>query len=106
MKQEKSVQLFEKAKTLMPGGVNSPVRAFRSVGGTPIFIKKGKGAHIWDEDENEYVDYCCSWGPLILGHANKQVEEAIINTVKNGTSFGAPTALENQLAELLISHHS
>lgn len=102
----KSTELYEKAKTLMPGGVNSPVRAFKSVGGTPIFVKKGKGAHIWDEDNNEYIDYCCSWGPLILGHANPQIEEAIIDTVKNGTSFGAPTALENILADLIISHHS
>ncbi|MDB5226473.1 MAG: glutamate-semialdehyde -aminomutase [Bacteroidota bacterium] len=89
----------------MPGGVNSPVRAFRSVGGTPVFMKRGKGAVIIDEDDNEYVDYCCSWGPLILGHANDKVEKAIIDTVKNGASFGAPTALENQLAELIISNH-
>ncbi|MFN8237583.1 MAG: glutamate-1-semialdehyde 2,1-aminomutase [Chitinophagales bacterium] len=106
MKQDISQQLFEKAKTLMPGGVNSPVRAFKSVGGTPVFMKKGKGAHVWDEDGNEYIDFCCSWGPLILGHANEQIENAIIATVKNGTSFGTPTALENQLAELIISHHS
>ncbi len=106
MKQDNSVQLFEKAKSLMPGGVNSPVRAFKSVGGTPVFMKKGKGAHVWDVDGNEFIDYCCSWGPLILGHANENIEEAIIETVKNGTSFGAPTALENQLAELIISHHS
>lgn len=90
----------------MPGGVNSPVRAFKSVGGTPVFMKKGKGAHVWDEDGNEFIDYCCSWGPLILGHANDAVEQAIIETVKNGASFGTPTALENQLAELIISNHS
>ncbi|HQG39230.1 MAG TPA: glutamate-1-semialdehyde 2,1-aminomutase, partial [Chitinophagales bacterium] len=106
MKNINSQQLFETAKTLMPGGVNSPVRAFRSVGGTPVFMKKGKGAHIWDEDGNEYIDFCCSWGPLILGHADEHVEEAIISTVKNGTSFGAPTALENQLAALIISNHT
>ena len=100
-----SALLFEKAKKLMPGGVNSPVRAFKSVGGTPIFIKKGKGAHIWDEDDNEYIDFCGSWGPLILGHANEKVEQAIVSTLKNGTSFGAPTALENELAELIISNH-
>lgn len=105
MKQDKSLQLFETAKTLMPGGVNSPVRAFKSVGGTPVFIKKGNGSHIWDEDGNEYIDYCCSWGPLILGHANNSVEAAIVETVKNGTSFGAPTALENELANLIISNH-
>ena len=106
MKQDNSQKLFEVAKTLMPGGVNSPVRAFRSVGGTPVFIKKGKGAYITDEDDNQYIDFCCSWGPLILGHANENVENAIINTVKNGTSFGAPTALENQLADLIISNHA
>ncbi len=106
MKQDKSIQLFEKAKTLMPGGVNSPVRAFKSVGGTPVFMKRGKGAYIIDEDDNEFIDHCCSWGPLILGHANEKTENAIIETVKNGTSFGAPTALENELAELIISNHS
>ncbi|MFN8262512.1 MAG: glutamate-1-semialdehyde 2,1-aminomutase [Chitinophagales bacterium] len=106
MKKDISNQLFEKAKTLMPGGVNSPVRAFRSVGGTPVFMKKGKGAYITDEDGNEFIDYCCSWGPLILGHANENTEQAIIETLKNGTSFGAPTALENELAELIISNHS
>ena len=106
MKQDISNQLFEKAKTLMPGGVNSPVRAFRSVGGTPVFMKKGKGAYITDEDGNEFIDYCCSWGPLILGHANENTEQAIIETLKNGTSFGAPTALENELADLIISNHS
>ena len=106
MKQDNSIKLFEKAKTLMPGGVNSPVRAFKSVGGTPVFMKRGKGAYITDEDDNQYIDYCCSWGPLILGHANENTEKAIIETVKNGTSFGAPTALENQLADLIISNHS
>lgn len=105
MKREQSEQLFEKAKTLMPGGVNSPVRAFRSVKGSPLFIKKGKGSRIWDEDGNEFVDFCGSWGPLILGHAPDHVVKAIQTTVENGSSFGAPTALENQLAELIISNH-
>ena len=105
MQNENSKLLFEQAKSLMPGGVNSPVRAFQSVGGTPVFIKKGKGAKIWDEDGNEYIDFCCSWGPLILGHANEKIEHAIIETVKNGTSFGAPTALENELAACIISNH-
>ncbi|MBX7226519.1 MAG: glutamate-1-semialdehyde 2,1-aminomutase [Chitinophagales bacterium] len=100
-----SEQLFEKAKQLMPGGVNSPVRAFRSVYGTPIFFKNGKGCHVTDEDGNKYIDFCCSWGPLILGHADPDVEEAIIAAVRNGTSFGAPTALENQLAALIIDNH-
>lgn len=105
MKQDKSIALFEKAKKYFPGGVNSPVRAFRSVGGTPLFIDKGKGSHIWDADGNEYIDYCGSWGPLILGHANPNVVEAIKNTVEKGSSFGAPTALENELAELILSNN-
>jgi glutamate-1-semialdehyde 2,1-aminomutase len=105
MIRSKSAELFEKAKTLFPGGVNSPVRAFKAVGGTPLFIKKGKGAKIWDEDGNEFIDFCCSWGPLVLGHANDKVEHAIIETVKNGTSFGTPTEKENLLGDLIISNH-
>lgn len=101
----KSAALFEKAKNYFPGGVNSPVRAFRSVGGTPLFIKKGKGSRIWDVDGNEYIDYCCSWGPLILGHANEEVLKQVSEVMQNGTSFGAPTELENKLAELIISNH-
>jgi glutamate-1-semialdehyde 2,1-aminomutase len=100
-----SAKLFEKAKTLMPGGVNSPVRAFNSVDGEPIFIKKGKGAKIWDEDGNEYIDFCGSWGPLILGHCNEKVENSIIDSVKQGPSFGAPTVAENSLAQLIIDNH-
>ncbi len=105
MIKKRSEELFSKAKSFFPGGVNSPVRAFRSVGGTPLFIRRGKGAHIWDADDNEYIDYCCSWGPLILGHANDKVVEAIKSTAENGSTFGAPTELENQLAELVISNH-
>ncbi len=105
MKREKSEALFEKAKTYFPGGVNSPVRAFRSVGGTPLFIERGKGSHIWDVDGNEFIDYCGSWGPLILGHANDNVINAIKKTIENGTSFGAPTKLENDLAELILSNN-
>lgn len=105
MKREKSEALFEKAKKYFPGGVNSPVRAFRSVGGTPLFIQKGKGAHIWDADGNEFIDYCGSWGPLILGHANDKVISAIKSSVENGSSFGAPTALENELAELILKNN-
>jgi len=105
LKREKSEALFEKAKSYFPGGVNSPVRAFRSVGGTPLFIERGKGSHIWDADGNEFIDYCGSWGPLILGHANEKVVNAIKKTVENGSSFGAPTALENQLAELILSNN-
>ncbi len=105
MKREKSEELFKKAQAYFPGGVNSPVRAFRSVGGTPLFISKGKGSHIWDADGNEFIDYCGSWGPLILGHANANVLKAIKETVESGTSFGAPTALENELAELILSNN-
>ena len=105
MERKKSEALFEKAKTYFPGGVNSPVRAFRSVGGTPLFIDRGNGSHILDADNNEFVDYCCSWGPLILGHANKKVIDAVTETVKKGSSFGAPTALENELAELILSNN-
>ena len=100
-----SEKLFSKAKQLFPGGVNSPVRAFKSVGGTPLFIKKGDGCRIWDVDGNEFIDFCCSWGPLILGHNNKQVREAIIETTSNGTSFGTPTVQENELGELILSNH-
>ena len=103
MNRNKSNELYQRAINYFPGGVNSPVRAFRSVGGTPIFIHKGKGSHLWDVDGNEYIDYCCSWGPLILGHANDKVVNAIVATVANGTSFGAPTQLENELAELILT---
>lgn len=105
MNTKRSEKLFEKAKTLFPGGVNSPVRAFGSVGGTPRFIVKGKGSRVWDADGNEYIDFCASWGPLILGHANEKVEDAIIAAVKEGTSFGAPTVQENELADLILSNH-
>jgi len=101
----RSERLFSKAKNLFPGGVNSPVRAFGSVGGTPRFITKGKGSRVWDADGNEYIDFCASWGPLILGHANEKVEEAVIGALREGTSFGAPTVQENELAELIISNH-
>jgi glutamate-1-semialdehyde 2,1-aminomutase len=106
MQNQESVKLFEKAKAFFPGGVNSPVRAFRSVGGTPLFIEKGKGSHIWDADGNEYIDYCASWGPLILGHANDKVLNAVEKTMRNGTSFGAPTRLENELAELILTFNT
>lgn len=102
MKTVQSEKLFQKAQHLIPGGVNSPVRAFRSVGGTPRFIEHGKGAYIWDADGNRYIDYVLSWGPLILGHAHEKVVEAIAEAAANGTSYGAPTRLENDLAELVI----
>ena len=97
-----SAELFAKSKTYFPGGVNSPVRAFKSVGGTPLFIKKGNGAYIWDEDDNQFIDFCCSWGPLILGHNNPEVFNKVVTTMANGASFGAPTRLENELAELIL----
>src|ERR1700756_1951521 len=98
---ERSAQLFEEAQRLIPGGVNSPVRAFRSVGGTPRFIERGRGAHLYDVDGNRYIDYVLSWGPLILGHAHPHVVDAIASTAALGTSFGAPSPLELQLAELV-----
>lgn len=102
---EKSAELFEKAKKYFPGGVNSPVRAFKSVYGTPLFIEKGDKAHLWDADGNEFIDFCCSWGPLILGHNNDKIREAVQAQLSKGLSFGAPTALENDLAELIISNN-
>lgn len=101
----KSEQLFENAKKLFPGGVNSPVRAFKSVEGAPLFIKKGDGCHIWDEDDHKFVDFCCSWGPLILGHNDTGVRQMIEKTLQNGTSFGAPTRLENELGQLIIDNN-
>jgi glutamate-1-semialdehyde 2,1-aminomutase len=100
---EKSKQLFERAQQSIPGGVNSPVRAFKSVGGTPIFIEKAKGAYLYDADGNKYVDYIASWGPMILGHAYEPVVKAIQSHAVNSTSFGAPTELEVEMAELIIS---
>jgi glutamate-1-semialdehyde 2,1-aminomutase len=102
---EKSAELYAKAKTYFPGGVNSPVRAFKSVYGTPLFIQKGDGSHIWDADGNEFIDFCCSWGPLILGHNNTKVREKVIEVMQHGMSFGAPTALENELAELILKNN-
>ncbi|GAB2973996.1 glutamate-1-semialdehyde 2,1-aminomutase [Mucilaginibacter puniceus] len=102
---EKSAELYAKAKTYFPGGVNSPVRAFKSVYGTPLFIKKGDSSHIWDADDNEFIDFCCSWGPLILGHNHPKVKEKVIEVMQNGMSFGAPTALENDLAELILKNN-
>ncbi|RLQ98035.1 glutamate-1-semialdehyde 2,1-aminomutase [Falsibacillus albus] len=98
---EKSKAAFKEAKELMPGGVNSPVRAFKSVKMDPIFMKEGKGSKIYDIDGNEYIDYVLSWGPLILGHANDQVVEGIKKVAEQGTSFGAPTIIENDLARLV-----
>lgn len=102
MDYSKSKQAFKEAVNLMPGGVNSPVRAFKSVDMDPIFMERGKGSKIYDIDSNEYIDYVLSWGPLILGHANDTVTGALNKAVLNGTSFGAPTELENKMAELVI----
>jgi glutamate-1-semialdehyde 2,1-aminomutase len=102
MKQEKSHRLFKKACNLIPGGVNSPVRAFRAVGGTPIFIDRARGSKIYDVDGNVYVDYVLSWGPLILGHAHPKVVDALKKALEKGTSYGAPTSLEIVLAELVL----
>ncbi len=105
MKRENSQRLFDEAKTLFPGGVNSPVRAFKSVSGPPLFIKEGNGAYFTDEDDNTYLDFCCSWGPLILGHNNEGIREAIVDTVAKGTSFGTPTKLGNEIGRLIVENH-
>jgi glutamate-1-semialdehyde 2,1-aminomutase len=101
MKNTKSNKLFETAKKFIPGGVNSPVRAFKSVGTTPRFIARAKGAYLWDADDNRYIDYIGSWGPMILGHSHPSIIKAIREKAKHGTSFGAPTELEVNIAELI-----
>ncbi len=100
---EKSRELFNKAKKIFPGGVNSPVRAFKAVGGEPLFIERGEGAYLFDADGNRYIDFVGSWGPMILGHAHPAVVAAIEETAKKGTSFGAPSHLETELAEVIQS---
>jgi glutamate-1-semialdehyde 2,1-aminomutase len=105
LNKSESLALFEKSKSYFPGGVNSPVRAFKSVGGSPLFIKKGDGCHIWDEDDNQFIDFCCSWGPLILGHNHPAVFNSVVETLANGSSFGAPTRKENELAELILQNN-
>lgn len=100
-----SAALFEEAKKLFPGGVNSPVRAFKSVIGPPLFIKRGDGCLIWDEDDQEYIDFCCSWGPLIHGHNHPVIREHILAAVEMGTSFGAPNRWELLLGKLILDHH-
>jgi glutamate-1-semialdehyde 2,1-aminomutase len=101
LKIDESVKLFRRAQTLLPGGVDSPVRAFRAVGGQPVFIQSGSGAYLYDVDGNRYIDYVLSWGPLILGHAHPKVVESIQQTAEKGTSYGAPSPLEINLAELI-----
>jgi len=102
MKVQRSVELFAAAQRVIPGGVNSPVRAFRAVGGQPLFIERGEGPYLFDVDGNRYIDYVLSWGPLILGHAHPRVVEALKRAAERGTSYGAPTALETELAKLVI----
>jgi len=99
---EKSIALFDKAKSLMPGGVNSPVRAFKNINGNPVFFEKAKGAYLFDADGNEYIDYIGSWGPMIMGHSHPEVVNAIKNQADLGTSYGAPTGLESDVASLII----
>ena len=100
---KRSSALFAEAEKVIPGGVNSPVRAFKAVGGTPIFVKEAKGAYLYDEDGNQLIDYIASWGPMILGHAHEPVVNAIIEKAKKGTSFGTPTEIETKIAELAVS---
>ena len=103
MRYERSSALFAQAKQVIPGGVNSPVRAFKAVGGTPIFIQEAKGAYLFDEDKNQYIDFISSWGPLILGHGYKPVVQAVQDQAEKGTSYGIPTELETKIAELAIT---
>ena len=103
MRYERSSALFRAAFKVLPGGVNSPVRAFKAVGGTPVFVKEAKGAYFFDEDGNRFVDFIASWGPLLFGHAFEPVLEAVISRTRKGTSFGMPTALETELAEKVIA---
>ena len=100
---KRSGELFEAAQRYLPGGVNSPVRAFKAVGGYPLFIERGRASRIYDEDGNEFIDYVCSWGPMILGHSHPRVVEALKKAVEQGTSFGAPTELETTLAEMICA---
>lgn len=101
MKTTKSKQLFEKAQQYIPGGVNSPVRAFRAVGGDPLFIKSADGAYVFDEDDNAYIELINSWGPMVLGHNHPLIREAVVKAMEKGTSFGAPTVMEVEIAELI-----
>ena len=103
MRYQRSSALFAEAERVLPGGVNSPVRAFKGVGGTPIFAKSAKGAYVYDEDGNRFIDYINSWGPMILGHAHEPVVKAVIEKAKQGTSFGMPTEIETKIAELAVS---
>ena len=99
---QRSSALFHEAQRVIPGGVNSPVRAFKSVGGTPIFVERAKGAYLFDADGNRLIDYINSWGPMILGHAHDAVVQAVTDRARLGTSFGMPTELETKIAELAV----
>src|ERR1035437_7391700 len=101
MTHTQSEELFRRAQAVIPGGVNSPVRAFRAVGGNPVFIARGQGSHIFDADGNEYIDYVGSWGPLLLGHRQREILAALERALPIGPSFGAPTEREIQLAEAI-----
>lgn len=101
---DKSIALFEQAKSLMPGGVNSPVRAFKNINGNPIFFEKAQGAYLFDADGNKYIDYIGSWGPMIMGHSHPEIVNAIKKQAELGTSYGAPTSLESSVAELIIKN--
>lgn len=103
MRYQRSSALFAEAQKVIPGGVNSPVRAFKAVGGEPVFVKKAQGAYLYDEDDNRLIDYISSWGPLILGHAHPEVIESIVKQAEKGTSYGMPTGIETHLAELAVS---
>ena len=98
---KKSIELFKEAKLHMPGGVNSPVRAFKNINGNPIFFKKAKGAYLFDADNNEYIDYIGSWGPMIMGHSHPEILKAISKQLQLGTSYGAPTSIESDTAKLI-----
>jgi glutamate-1-semialdehyde 2,1-aminomutase len=101
---EKSIALFDQAKSLMPGGVNSPVRAFKNINGNPIFFEKAQGAYLFDADGNKYIDYIGSWGPMIMGHSHPDIVNAIKKQAELGTSYGAPTSLESDVASLIVKN--
>ena len=103
MQYQRSSALFKAAQNVIPGGVNSPVRAFKAVGGTPIFVERAKGAYLYDADDNQLIDYIASWGPMILGHANEKIEKAVATAIKTSLSFGAPAAAEVEIAELICN---
>ena len=106
MNRKKSEELFNEAKEYFPGGVNSPVRAFKSVHGSPLFIKEAKGSFMIDEDDNKFIDFCCSWGPMILGHNHPSIRKSVSQAISKGTSYGTPTRLGNELGKRILDNHS